>query len=295
MSRLCLELLGPWQATLDGHEVTSFGYDKVRALLTYLAVESGCAHRRETLAGMFWPDLPERAAHNNLRQALAFLRRALGDDLSAARFLIVTRDAIGLDPKADWWLDVSAYTGLLETNTRHRHAGLATCDPCACEACAQRMQQAVSLYRGDFLAEFSLPRSAGFEQWALVEREEMQRRLMEALEQLATYHERRGEHHQAIRCVRRQLAIDAWREESHRRLMRLLACAGERSAALAQYERCRAALMAELGVEPDAETSRLYRQLRGATRPRGEVPTVPAGEGSPSRSRSSPAGQLTCA
>ena len=45
--------------------------EKVRALLFYLVVESECAHSRESLIGLLWPDIPEEAARANLRQALA--------------------------------------------------------------------------------------------------------------------------------------------------------------------------------------------------------------------------------
>ncbi|MGD9146963.1 MAG: alpha/beta hydrolase, partial [Anaerolineae bacterium] len=60
MARLSICLLGPLQVTLDGKPVTSFESDKVRALLAYLAVEVGQPHRREKLAGLLWPDRPER-------------------------------------------------------------------------------------------------------------------------------------------------------------------------------------------------------------------------------------------
>jgi transcriptional regulator with GAF, ATPase, and Fis domain len=47
--------------------------------------------------------------------------------------------------------------------------------------------------------------------------------------------------------------------------MSLLARAGRRSAALAQYEACRAALAEELRVAPEAETTALYEWLRAET------------------------------
>ena len=83
MARFALSLLGPVQATLDGQLINHFAYDKVRALLVYLAVESGAAHARDALAGLLWPELPNAAARTNLRQALTTLRQAL-DDLTAA-------------------------------------------------------------------------------------------------------------------------------------------------------------------------------------------------------------------
>ena len=52
MPRLILSLLGTFQVTLDGQQVTGFKSDKVRALLAYLAVETDRPHRREVLAGL---------------------------------------------------------------------------------------------------------------------------------------------------------------------------------------------------------------------------------------------------
>ena len=41
MARLTLCLLGSFEVTLDGHPLTAFVSDKARALLAYLAVDTG--------------------------------------------------------------------------------------------------------------------------------------------------------------------------------------------------------------------------------------------------------------
>ena len=64
-----------------GQPVSGFEYDKVRALLAYLAVESDRPHRRETLAGLLWHEKSERDARHDLSQALYDL---LIDPLPAA-------------------------------------------------------------------------------------------------------------------------------------------------------------------------------------------------------------------
>lgn len=61
MGRLSISLLGPLDIKLDEGPVSAFQSDKVRALLVYLAVAGDRAHRRETLAGLLWPDYEERA------------------------------------------------------------------------------------------------------------------------------------------------------------------------------------------------------------------------------------------
>jgi DNA-binding SARP family transcriptional activator len=74
MPHLSLRVLGPLHITLGGQSITTLAYDKVWALLVYLALAADRAHRRTALAGLLWPDQPEHVARTNLRQALARLR-----------------------------------------------------------------------------------------------------------------------------------------------------------------------------------------------------------------------------
>ena len=77
MPPLVIELLGGFAARRDEKPDLVFESDKTRALLAYLAVERGKTHRRETLAGLFWPDMPEKRARANLNQSAYSLRRIL--------------------------------------------------------------------------------------------------------------------------------------------------------------------------------------------------------------------------
>jgi DNA-binding SARP family transcriptional activator len=88
MAHVSLSLLGPFQVTLDGQPVTGFESAQV---LAYLAIEADRPHRRETLAGLLWPDWPDRAAISNLRHALANLRQTIGDRLARCPFLLIAR------------------------------------------------------------------------------------------------------------------------------------------------------------------------------------------------------------
>src|SRR5207249_4132339 len=83
-----------------------------------------------------------------------------------------------------------------------------------------------------------------------------------ALRRLATALEARGDTEAANATLRRLVVLEPWHEETHRRLMALLAAAGRRSEALAQYATCRRLLAAELGVEPAAQTTALADRIR---------------------------------
>lgn len=258
MPKLSIRLLGPLQVALDDALVTDFATDKARAMLAYLAVEADRPHRRDALAGLLWPEQSQDKARQNLRQTLARLRRAIGDDQKdAAPFLLVSRETIQLNPDSDHWSDVAAFTSLVEACKNHRHRKKERCLPCL-----RRMEQMVTLYRGDFLDQFFLEDSEAFEEWGLLTREWLRREAVQALSYLAHYREHLGDYALAREHAWKQVDLDPWREESHRQLMRLLALDGQRSAALAQYETCSQALAEELGVDPSEETTALYEQIR---------------------------------
>ncbi|MFB0538056.1 MAG: BTAD domain-containing putative transcriptional regulator, partial [Anaerolineae bacterium] len=249
MAHLSLSLLGPFRVTLAGEPVTSFESNKVRGLLAYLAVEADRPHHREVLAGLLWPDWPDRAARSNLRHALANLRKAIGDRHATPPFLLITRETIQFNTASDYWLDVTAFRALVEAD----QAGLPA---------VRQLEEAVALYRGGFLEGLSLKDSPAFEDWSLLTRERLQRQALTVLHRLAGYYEQCGEHERACEVAWRQVELEPWQEEAHQHLMRLLALSDQRSAALAQYETCRRLLAEELGVEPAKETTRLYEQIR---------------------------------
>jgi DNA-binding SARP family transcriptional activator len=73
----------------------------------------------------------------------------------------------------------------------------------------------------------------------------------------------------AAAFLQRILAIERTEEQAHRDLMLVYAQEGRRSEALRQYEQCTKVLSAELGIEPEPETTELYRRIS-----RGEIAPV---------------------
>jgi len=244
MPHLSLFLFGGFTATLDGIPITRFRSDKVRALLAFLAVEQDRPHRREALAGLFWPEQSEKDARHNLSETLLRLRQALHDDDST--FLHATTKTIQFNSARKHSLDVSEF--LRATANR--------------ESTMSDLQSAVELYRGDFLAGFTLPDAAPFEEWLLVTRERLREQMLRALEILMEQVERQRDYGAQSKFAQRTLEVDPWRESAHRALMRSLARRGEINAALAAYERCREILATELNLAPELETRALAEQIR---------------------------------
>ena len=246
MAHLDISLLGPIQVMLDGQLITGFKSNKVRALLAYLAVEADKPHRRETLAGLLWPDWSEREALGNLRYTLSDLRRAIEDRAADPPFLIISRDSIQFNTASDHRLDVTSLTQSLESKT----------------ASIENQEKNLDLYRGDFLEGFSLDDSPAFDEWTLLTRERLARQTLVSLHSLADCYEERGDYEKVQSLAWRQLELEPWDETAHQQLMRVLALSGQRGAALAQYESCRKLLDEELSVEPSEETKELYGKIR---------------------------------
>ena len=108
MPKLVIKVLGPFIVTKDDQPVV-FSYDKVRALLAYLAGEYGRAHIHESLAALLWPDWPQQSVMRNLRNALADLRQNIGDREAQPPFLLVTRESLQLNQEADVQVDVAEF------------------------------------------------------------------------------------------------------------------------------------------------------------------------------------------
>lgn len=250
---LSVRLLGAYVVTLDHRAVESFATDKERALLAYLAVEAGGPHHRDELAALLWPDLPADKARNNFRVTLHRLRKAL--DHPGVEVIKATRETVGFHPQVEVQVDAAMLARQLEEVRQHDHRDR------LCHDCYGRLAAAAELYQGAFLAGVALVGSPAFDEWMRLEQEWLHLRVLGALEKLAAYHQRRGQIELAQKYAYRQLEMEPWRETAHRQLMHSLACAADYSAALAQFARCRDILSAELGVEPGAETVRLYEDI----------------------------------
>jgi DNA-binding SARP family transcriptional activator len=287
MSHLAISLLGSFRVTLDDVPLTTFATDKGRALLAYLAVEANRPHRRDALIDLLWPDRPPAAAGNNLRQALHQLRHTLAACPGPVPHLLVTAKEVQFDPASDYWLDVAQFETCLSTSRAHHPPGQTLCPDCLA-----RLERAAALYRGDFLAGFSLPDCPRFEWWQLLTQEACHRQALEALALLVDTHEAQQDYDRVSRYACRQIELEPWRESAYRRCMRALALGGQRGEALRQYEVCREQLAREMGVEPSAETTRLYQQIRARALPglQQPPPEPPLPSPGPSAGRSAAAG-----
>ncbi len=253
-----LELLGQFKARIGSQELIGFPTEKVRGLLSFLALEAEHVHSREILAGLFWPEQTNAAARNNVRKSLHRLRTLLDgcEPGLSDRHFIVSRDHIQLDRSAIWVDALVVEEAIAEVET-HAHGQLHTCT-----ACLARLASAVDLYRGPLLPEVSIQDAPAFEEWLLLRRERLNHRVTSALQKLGAAYMERHECERAILYGRQLIALDPYNELGHRTLMRSLVKAGQINEALAVYERLEDLLERDLGVQPEPETRVLRQELR---------------------------------
>jgi len=89
-------------------------------------------------------------------------------------------------------------------------------------------------------------------------RDEQAAILVRALDVSAELYGKQGDTHTAVLHATEAVALEPYRETGYVRLMKLHFASGNRAEAVRTYERCRALLADELGVDPSPETEAVY-------------------------------------
>ncbi len=258
MASFKLSWLGSWQVAHSEQGELTLQSRKAIALLAYLAVEADKVHTRETLTGLFWPDLPDSNARNNLRVTLNRVNKIFGQ--ADVPFIISARNSVQFNPQSDYWCDVNELENLIDATKKHIHESRATCTECCDE-----LVIVDKLYKGSFLEGFYLKDCEAFEEWQLNQREYYQQQTLEALADLSNYYKHIRDYQTAELYTKKSLDLEPLSEDAHCQLMHLLYYQGKRNAALEQFQTCQHHLDEELGVEPEDETVTLYHKIKSGT------------------------------
>jgi len=249
---LKITLFGVPQLEIEGVPCSDAVTGREMALLSYLAV-TGKVSNRSTLVDLLWHDATEQQARKNLRNLLYNLRQQLDP------YLEITRQTIALT--RNYWLDVESFCSYWATQESDDDRSTLT--------------EILALYQGDFLQGFSIQEAPLYDAWLVAQRRTLQEQAIHGLDLLAEHHLSRDNYERGLLATRQLLALAPWHENAHRQQMLLLARAGHRSAALAQYTLCQQALAEEYGVAPLPETTALYMQLKSKSLARAGKETAP--------------------
>jgi len=240
LPKLQVSLFGGLEARTETGAPAKFSTRKTALVFAYLALKAGSAEPRARLAALLWSDRGEDQARGSLRQSLFAIRRSLED------------------------------AGLQGLATTNETASLKAGDLCVDALDAQRIadsEQAadlrglLDLYRGPLLEGWD-GEDAAFDDWLRAERSRRERQILAALRRLVFLERDRGDEAAALTTAERVCEIDPVCEECHRAAMQIYMTQGARNEALRVFERLRAALDRDLGVEPEPETAALAARLK---------------------------------
>ena len=238
--RLCA--LGVTQVFLSEHTLTTWSYARVKELLFYLI--SYPARTKAQIGLALWPHASPAQLRNSLSTTLYHLRRALGD----SQWIIFEDDLYRFNRELEYQFDVEVFeTNLVQAD----HVQAQTPD-----RAITLMQDAVTLYQGDFVEDFLEG------EWFLLRREELRRKCLSALLSLGHLVFTQGQYARAAEFFRRAIEKDEMFEEAHRELMRCYARLGERGQALRHYQTFEQLVRDELGSVPATESVALYERLK---------------------------------
>jgi DNA-binding SARP family transcriptional activator len=232
---------------------------QVRALLYRLAVDMRPVPR-EHLYWLLWPDGNDVDIHRDFSHLLTHLRHALPNqemvqDADAAIYL--HSDLV--------WSDASAFQHLTQFAPVDSSAALGRLPkPKAAHAASmdllpfEYLEEAVELYRGPLLDGFVFDGSAEYESWMILQRSALEQHYLDVLKQLIDSVRAQNGPHKTVNYLHRALKVDPMDEVLHQQLIEFYLSAGNRSAAIRQFEACRDILQREMGIDPMPETNNLY-------------------------------------
>jgi DNA-binding SARP family transcriptional activator/tetratricopeptide (TPR) repeat protein len=211
-----IRLLGRFEVAVDGNAVADSVWTRRQAatLVKLLALAPGRRLHREEVLDAVWPDEPIDQAVPKLHKAAHFARRATG----CADTIMLRNETAVLFAHSAVEIDAVVF----ETSAR---AALAAGDTAGA-------RRALACYSGELLPQDP------YEDWVAARREQLHQLHLELL--------RLDERWQEV------ADLDAGDERAHLELMRRHLVAGDRHAALRQFERLDRVLRRELGVAPSS-------------------------------------------
>ncbi|HZV77080.1 MAG TPA: AAA family ATPase [Candidatus Babeliales bacterium] len=225
---LSVALFGRIRLSFDGDPFAFSQRAKALHLLAYLLLQPQRRCSRESAAFALWPDAPESEARANLRRHLAYLRDGLPPVSDGqAPWLLLDKESIAWNDAASLELDVAEFKRL--------------------RAEAATLEEAVAHYQGDLIEDL-------YDDWVLGPRESMRRAYLSDLLELCISQRSQRNFAKAAAYASELLRHEPLREDALRQLMAARYEAGDASGALAEFDRFKTELRAEIGAEPMPET-----------------------------------------
>jgi DNA-binding SARP family transcriptional activator/ABC-type transport system substrate-binding protein len=227
---------------VEGGRRLDLGGAKQRAVLAILLLRRGEAVSSDRLIDELWGERPPATAAKTLQVYVSHLRKSLGEGAIETRGRAY---ALALEPGQ---VDATRFERLAAEGRGALHEGDAT-------GAAERLREALAIWRGPALADFA------YEPFAQTESARLEETRLGALEDRIEADLARGEH--ASLCAELEALAEQHptRERLQGQLMLALYRSGRQAEALDRYGAARRALQEELGIEPGRELQELQRRM----------------------------------
>jgi YVTN family beta-propeller protein len=233
-------ILGSLEA-LDGEREIPLGGRRQRAVLAILLIQRRHAVSIDRMVDLLWGERPPDTATKTIQVYVSRLRRELGDGL------ILTRGGgymLDVEPEQ---VDANRFESLVAQARDDLTRG-------APEAAGQRLRDALGLWRGPALADFS------YDEFARDEIDRLEELRLETLEERIEADLALGRHAELVAELEGLVRENPTRERLRGQLMLALYRSGRQAEALETYRLAQRALDEQLGLEPGPE----LRELEGA-------------------------------
>jgi WD40 repeat protein/DNA-binding SARP family transcriptional activator len=236
--QLEVRLLGQFDLHYNGQQIM-IPSRPAQSLLAYLALNAGISHRREKLAGLFWPETTEANARGYLRKALWLIRKSFEDAGTPWQvFLQIDEIAICFKKTSSYWLDAD----FIRSHKDQQAWAI------------EDLTHIGSLYLGELLPGF-------YDEWIVVEREGLQICFDQKIRLLLDRLIREHCWEDVLEWGERWIAHGNTPELAYRALMIAHAGIGDRAGITTVYHRVVENLEKELGTAPSVDLQETYKRL----------------------------------
>jgi DNA-binding SARP family transcriptional activator len=249
---LTVKVLGPVEIFRD--PAKPFAADawttrRARDIFCYIATSKHRRVPKDVLIEAFWSDQDMATVEKNFHPTISHIRKALNSRQAFKQNFVVFRDgAYQLNPELSYSIDTEEFDHYVSEAEKAKRAKDA-------ERFRTSLEAAYELYRGEFMAGI-------YEDWADERRQyysEQGARVTAALAKLSLSEKRWAD---ALKFSGETLRDDPYREDMHRLTMKALAAQGKSAAVKKHFESLKKILHDELGIEPSAETKKVFAELK---------------------------------
>jgi DNA-binding SARP family transcriptional activator len=239
---IVVHLFGSCEIAVNGTVIEKGVRSVAKELLAWLALRPDGASIGAIVEGC-WPDTERRLVNDTFWRAASDLRTKVGAIAEPRSRLVDQVGEVYRLDHASLECDLWQFQAALGVAANSDDAGVARA----------ALRSATSLFRGEFVENADY-------RWVEPVREDLHRRALDAHLRLAELEEELGSLDAAESALDAAIELDRYAEEPYRRLMTLQARRERIDAVAATWRRLERHL-AEIDVDPEQATSRLYRTL----------------------------------